>query len=88
MYFSTLNINVTKTIIPLSYVAACDAGYWSPSGFNFVSRGADQGCKPCPVGYYQPNVQQGGCIDCGENTITLEEASTIETECMGRHRHG
>ncbi|VDI42992.1 ATP-binding cassette, subfamily A (ABC1), member 1 [Mytilus galloprovincialis] len=43
---------------------------------------AGSSCLPCKIGTYQPNANQGSCIQCEDNLKTNATASTSENDCQ------
>ena len=66
-------------IIPL---VPCRPGYISTNGLETAPRGSLSDCRPCGVGYYQPEPETTYCIQCPDSTNTSSIASTSQEQCI------
>ena len=60
----------------------CEPGYISVNGLETAPRGSLADCRPCGVGFYQPDSEKRYCVQCpdGENTSSI--ASTKREQCI------
>jgi hypothetical protein len=55
--------------------ARCFAGFFSSTGL--------QPCSPCPLGSYQPSIQETFCFSCTAGTTTASTGAISSTNCSG-----
>ena len=67
------NSAMIKSLMCGGETAKCRPGYYT----------AGSSCLPCKIGTYQPNANQGSCIQCEYNIKTNSTASTSENDCQG-----
>ena len=81
---SVRHINCSSKDIKLIFTVPCEPGYVSVNGLEMAPRGSLADCRPCGVGYYQPDPEQRYCIQCpdGENTSSI--ASTKREQCISK----
>ncbi|XP_076084448.1 phospholipid-transporting ATPase ABCA1-like isoform X2 [Mytilus galloprovincialis] len=66
------NSAMIKSLMCGGETAKCRPGYYT----------AGSSCLPCKIGTYQPNANQGSCIQCEYNIKTNSTASTSENDCQ------
>ncbi|KAK3591334.1 hypothetical protein CHS0354_028441 [Potamilus streckersoni] len=54
-------------------VATCASGFFRATSGN---------CQVCPVGTYQPNIEQSFCLSCPSGTTTNQVSSVSQTQCV------
>ena len=60
----------------------CEPGYISTNGLETAPRGFLADCRPCGMGYYQPEPEKTYCIQCPYGTNTSSIASISPEHCI------